>query len=240
VRILAGTSGWSFTAWRGPFYEAGLPADRMLAAYAARLPTVEVNATFYRMPRRSVLASWLEEVPTGFRFAVKTPQRITHALKLAGVEEPLGYFLRALTALGGALGPVLVQLPPWLRKDLPRLQAFLALLPPGLRAAFEFRHGSWRDDEVHAALAAAGAALCVSDAEEAPTPLVATAPFGYLRLRRRDYDAAAVGAWTERIRAMPWSEAYVYFKHEQEALGAAWAALMGRLAAGEPAALTGR
>lgn len=230
VRVLAGTSGWSFTAWKGPFYPEDLPSSRMLAAYAARLPTVEVNATFYRMPSRAMLAAWLEEVPPGFRFALKAPQRITHKLRLLEADEPVAIFLRAVATLGEALGPLLFQLPPWLKKDLPRLQAFLALLPPGVRAAFEFRHASWFDAEVLSALSGAGAALCVAEGEGGATPLVATAPFGYLRLRRPDYDAPALAAWAERIRAMAWRDAFVYFKHEDGARGPAYAALLGRLA----------
>jgi uncharacterized protein YecE (DUF72 family) len=233
VRILAGTSGWSFPAWKGPFYAADLPAKGMLAAYAARLPAVEVNATFYRMPSRSMLAGWRAQVPPGFRFALKAPQRITHKARLLEVEEPVGYFLRAAAELGEALGPLLFQLPPHLRKDLGRLRAVLGLLPRGVQAAFEFRHASWLDEEVLAALADAGAALCVAEDAETSTPLVATAPFGYLRLRRPGYDVAAIAAWTDRIRAMPWSDAYVFFKHEEEARGAAYAQLMAKLAGAE-------
>jgi uncharacterized protein YecE (DUF72 family) len=229
VRILAGTSGWSFPAWKGPFYPADLPARDLLAFYASRLPTVEVNATFYRMPSRSMLAGWRTQVPPGFRFALKASQRITHKARLQEVEEPLGYFLAAAAQLGDALGPVLFQLPPYLRKEAGRLRAVLGLLPRGVRAAFEFRHASWFDDEVLTALADAGAALCVAEAATGSTPLVATASFGYLRLRRPGYDDAAIAAWTERIRAMPWSDAYVFFKHEEEGRGAAYAQAMARL-----------
>jgi uncharacterized protein YecE (DUF72 family) len=229
MRILAGTSGWSYPAWRGDFYDADLPASRMLAAYAARLPTVEVNATFYRMPRREMVAGWRAQAPPGFRFALKAPQRITHKLRLVGAEEAVGYFLGAAAELGEALGPLLFQLPPFLRKDLPRLRDFLALLPRGGLVAFEFRHQSWFDGEVLTALADAGAALCVVDREEGATPLVATAPFGYLRLRRPDYDDAALSAWLERLSAQPWGEAFVYFKHE-DARGPAYATRLAALA----------
>jgi uncharacterized protein YecE (DUF72 family) len=235
VRILAGTSGWSYPAWKGGFYPADLASSRMLQAYAARLPTVEVNNTFYRMPRKSMLAAWRAEAPPGFLFALKAPQRITHRERLVGSLESLGYFREAAAELGEALGPLLFQLPPFLRKDLPRLREFLALLPRGGRVAFEFRHESWFVPEVLTALADAGAALCAADTEEGATPLVATAPYGYLRLRRPEYDDAAMGAWLERIHAQPWSDAFVYFKHE-DARGPAYALRLAALEAGRAGA----
>jgi uncharacterized protein YecE (DUF72 family) len=219
MRILAGTSGYSYPAWKGSFYPPGLPASRMLAAYAARLPAVEINATFYRMPRESTLAGWRAEVPPGFVFALKAPQRITHRKRLSGADDDVLLFLRTAAELGSALGPILWQLPPTQRKDLPRLRAFLALLPRGGRSALEFRHESWGSDDVLATLAEAGAALCIADTEEGTTPLAATAGFGYLRLRRRDYDDAALARWAEVIRVQPWSDAFVFFKHEDEARG---------------------
>jgi uncharacterized protein YecE (DUF72 family) len=227
MRILAGTSGYSYPAWKGTFYPPALPASRMLASYAERLPTVEINATFYRMPQARTLAAWRGEVPQAFVFALKAPQRITHVKRLAAVDEDVGWFLRTAAELGGALGPVLWQLPPSLAKDLPRLRAFLALLPRGGRHAVEFRHASWRSDDVLAALAEAGAALCVADDDGGTTPLVPTAGFGYLRLRRPDYDDAALGRWAEAVRGQPWSEAFVYFKHEDEARGPAFALRFG-------------
>ncbi len=236
MRILAGTSGYSYPAWKGRFYPADLPSSRMLAAYAARLPTVEINATFYRMPQAKTLAAWRAEVPPSFVFALKAPQRVTHLKRLAGAADDVAFFQRTAAELGAALGPVLWQLPPSLGKDLPRLRDFLALLPRGGRAAFEFRHASWHDDEVLAALSEAGAALCIADDEERSTPLAATAGFGYLRLRRPDYDDAALARWAEKVRDQPWSEAFVYFKHEDEARGPDYAlrfgALTGAAAAG--------
>jgi uncharacterized protein YecE (DUF72 family) len=233
MRILAGTSGWSYPAWRGRFYPARLPSSRLLAAYAARLPAVEVNATFYRMPRGETLAGWGATVPPGFVFALKAPRRITHARRLAGAEDDVRRFLTAAAELGSALGPVLWQLPPSTRKDLPRLRAFLALLPRGGRFAFEFRHASWYDDHVLGALAAAGAALCVSDEDDREGPLIATAPFGYLRLRRTDYDDLALARWRDRVHAQPWSEAFVFFKHEDAARGPEHALSFGGYAGGE-------
>jgi uncharacterized protein YecE (DUF72 family) len=221
VRTWVGTSGFSYPAWRGSFYPEKLPPAKMLAHYALRLSTVEINNTFYRMPKAEMLAGWAATTPAEFRFAPKAPQQITHRQKLAGSEETVAHFLKALAAFGDKLGPILFQLPPFLRKDLPRLVDFLALLPPGTRAAFEFRHASWLDDSVFDALRARGAALCVADAEDFATPLVATASWGYLRLRRADYDDAGLAAWAEKLAGMApgWTVAFVYFKHEDAGRG---------------------
>jgi len=232
VRVLAGTSGWSYPAWKGSFYPEGLPPARMLPVYAERLPTVEVNATFYRMPAGKTLAGWREQVPEAFRFALKGPQRVTHRSRLRDVADPVAYFLRVAAELGPKLGPVLWQLPPSMKKDLPRLEAFLGLLPRGGRWAFEFRHPTWFDDGVLDLLRGHGAALCLADTEEGETPLVATARFGYLRLRRPEYDPASLARWAERIASQPWEEAYVYFKHEDEARGPAFALAFGSVAGG--------
>ncbi len=223
MRVLAGTSGYSYPAWKGSFYPEGLPASKMLAAYAARLPAVEINATFYRMPQAKTLVAWRAQVPPAFVFALKGPQRITHVKRLAGAEEDVAFFHSVAAELGASLGPVLWQLPPSLKKDLPRLRDFLALLPRGGRAAVEFRHESWHGDDVLAALADAGASLCVSDDEARATPAVATAGFGYLRLRRPDYDDAALARWAETVKAQRWDDAFVFFKHEDEARGPAYA-----------------
>ena len=203
----------------------------MLPHYAARLPTVELNATFYRMPKSEVVSHWAAVTPADFRFAVKASRRITHIarLKADSAAEPLGYLYRALESLGPKRGPVLFQLPPNLARDLPRLEAFLALLPDGHGAAFEFRHDSWFDDEVYAALRAAGAALCLSEREDAtPPPLVETAPWGYLRLRLERYGEPDLARWVDRIAATAWREAHVYFMHEPTA--PEYAATLMRLA----------
>ncbi len=223
MRVLAGTSGYSYPAWKGSFYPERLPAARMLAAYAERLPTVEINATFYRMPQAKTLVAWRGQVPPAFVFALKGPQRITHVKRLAGAAEDVAFFRSVAAELGASLGPVLWQLPPTLKKDLPRLRDFLALLPRGGRAAFEFRHASWQADDVLAALSDAGAALCIADDEERSTPAVATAGFGYLRLRRPDYDDAALARWARLVTSQRWDDAFVYFKHEDEARGPAYA-----------------
>jgi uncharacterized protein YecE (DUF72 family) len=235
MRILAGTSGYSYPAWKGKLYPSDLPSSRFLSAYAERLPAVEINATFYRMPSGAMLARWRGQVPAGFVFALKGPQRITHVKRLASSAEDVARFQGAAAELAEALGPVLWQLPPSLRKDLPRLRDFLALLPRGGRAAFEFRHPSWHADDVLAALADAGAALCVADDEERTTPLAATASFGYLRLRRPDYDDAALARWLDAVRAQRWDDAFVFFKHEDEARGPDYALRFGALAAGAAA-----
>jgi uncharacterized protein YecE (DUF72 family) len=216
-----GTSGFSYPAWRGSFYPPKLPPAKMLAYYAERLATVEINNTFYRMPKPEMLAAWAATTPAEFRFAPKAPQQITHRQKLAGSADTVAHFLNVLGSFGDKLGPILFQMPPFLRKDLPRLVDFLALLPREVRAAFEFRHASWLDDAVYDALRAHGAALCVADAEDFATPLVATASWGYLRLRRADYDEVALAAWAEKLAGMAtgWTAAFVYFKHEDAGRG---------------------
>jgi uncharacterized protein YecE (DUF72 family) len=219
VRVLVGTSGYSYPEWKGSFYPADLPASKMLPFYAERFATVELNHTFYRMPTEKALAQAAAQVPPSFLFAVKAPQRITHKERLEGSRESLGFFSSACAALGERRGPTLFQLPPFLKKDLPRLRAFTAELEPASEAAFEFRHPSWFDDEVYQLLKEAKCALVTSESEKLTVPLEATAPFGYLRLRREDYSERDLADWAARILAQPWSRAYVYFKHEDGGLG---------------------
>jgi uncharacterized protein YecE (DUF72 family) len=219
MRVLAGTSGYSYKEWKGSFYPEDLPGSEMLRYYAARLPAVEINNTFYRMPTAALLSGWSEQVPDGFRFSLKASQRITHRKRLKDAADDVGHFFRVATTLGGLLGPVLFQLPPNLKKDAARLKDFLAELPPASRCAFEFRHASWFDAEVFEALRERGAALCIAEDVDLATPLEATAGWGYLRLRRPDYGQASLAAWAERIRAQPWNEAYVFFKHEEGGTG---------------------
>ena len=234
MRVLTGTSGFSYKEWKGSFYPEDLPADAMLRYYAERLPAVEINNTFYRMPKAELLAGWAEEVPDGFRFVLKASQRITHFKRLKDVSEEVGYFLRVAATLGDRLGPILFQLPPNLKKDLPRLSEFLDLLPAATRAALEFRHASWFEDDVFEALRSRGAALCVAEDEELAAPLVATAGWGYLRLRRPDYGEAEVQAWADRVRTQAWEEAYVFFKHEDAGTGPRLASRMLSLFASSP------
>jgi uncharacterized protein YecE (DUF72 family) len=216
----AGTSGWSYKEWKGHFYPEKLAAKDMLRFYASRFPTVEVNNTFYRMPKQETIEGWAAEVPDDFSFVLKASKRITHERRLQDVGDSVDYLMTNAASLGAKLGPFLVQLPPYLRKDVPRLREFLALLPEGRRAAVEFRHASWFDDEVYAALRERGAALCVADTgEEGDAPLLATAGWGYLRLRQVKYGEDDLRSWADRIRAQDWSEAFVFFKHEDEATG---------------------
>ncbi len=227
-----GTSGFSYKAWKGLFYPEDLPDSDMLTYYAGRLDAVEINNTFYRMPTVKLLAGWAEKVPERFTFALKATRRITHQKKLEGVDDELAYLTETSSTLGDRLGPTLVQLPPYLKKDVPRLAEFLSRVPRGFRVALEFRSSSWFDDEVYAALEDGDAALVVSDVDDKPEPpVVRTAPFGYARLRRTDYDDAALESWAARLASPGWDEAYVFFKHEDEATGPRWAARFGELAA---------
>src|ERR1022692_1283182 len=221
MQVLIGTSGFSYPAWRGGFYPEKMPPAKMLAYYAERLAAVEIKNTFYRMPTADVLARWAAETPPEFRFSLKSPRQITHDKRLADVAGAVERLAEVAHALGEKLGPVLFQLPPNLRKDLPRLDAFLAAMPQGLAPALEFRHESWFSDEVYDCLRTRRAALCIAESDEMETPLQATADWGYLRLRRTDYDDAAIARWAERLKAQGWSSAYVFFKHEDAGKGPA-------------------
>ncbi len=220
MRIRAGTSGWSYKEWKGHFYPEKLAAKDMLRYYAERFGTVEVNNTFYRMPNVSTLEGWAAEVPEDFAFVLKASKRITHDKRLNEVGDSVSYLLRTAAALGARLGPFLVQLPPNFKKDVPRLRAFLELLEPPARAAFEFRHASWFDEEVYAALRERGAAWCVADTgEEGDPPFVSTADWGYLRLRGVEYGEREMKEWADRVHAQSWREAFVFFKHEEAGTG---------------------
>ncbi|HTQ04849.1 MAG TPA: DUF72 domain-containing protein [Polyangiaceae bacterium] len=234
MRVLTGTSGFSYDEWHGRFYPADLPANARLTHYCLRLPSVEINNTFYQTPKAELLERWRDAVGPEFRFALKAPRRVTHVQRLKGAQESLAYFWSAASVLGEKLGPVLFQLPPFAKKDLSVLADFLAALPAGLRPAFEFRNPSWFDDEVYALLSSRGAALCAGDSDEdaRSPPLVATADFGYLRLRAPSYDAAGLRAWRDRIAAQPWERAYVYLKHE--VLGPDYATFLAAIAEGGP------
>ena len=220
ARLLAGASGFSYKEWCGSFYPERLAADAMLAYYAERLPTVEINNTFYRSPKREMLEHWAATTPPHFRFTIKASKRITHdgRLKAEQVAESVDHLYRNLASLGDKRGPVLFQLPPNLKRDLPRLQAFLALLPPDHRAVFEFREPSWFDDAVYEALKSAGAVLCFSEREDnAPPPLVPTADWGYLRLRLEQYSEADLARWARHIAEAGWRRSFAYFMHEPTA-----------------------
>ena len=202
----------------------------MLAYYVERFTTVEINATFYRMPSAKTVAGWGTAAPAGFTYVLKAPQRITHFGRLRGVDEPLRYFCDAARTLGDKLGPLLFQLPPNFKKAVDRLGEVLAIMPDGFRVAFEFRHESWFDDEVYGLLRARNVALCIADTEEGSTPAVATADFGYLRLRAVQYTDDDLTSWIATIDRVgaAWRDAHVFFKHEDSG---SWPALARRFMA---------
>jgi len=222
VRVRVGTSGYSYKEWKGSFYPEDLPANKMLEFYSSRFDTVEINNTFYRMPAEKMLSKWAEQVPDPFTFVLKAPQRITHQKRLAGTEEDVRQLFDVATALGPQLGPVLFQLPPFSRKDAPKLRDFLKALPPKAQVAFEFRHDSWCDEEIYSILRDRDAPICLSDTDEVTDPnalVIPTASWGYLRLRRTEYSDDALADWAQRVGAQPWRETYVFFKHEDQAKG---------------------
>ena len=217
MNLYVGTSGYSYKEWKGLFYPEKLPAKDMLRYYGQHLPSVEINNTFYRMPRRSVLESWADQVPDGFRFAIKASRRITHFSQLVDCDEAMSFLLGNVTTLGVRLGCVFFQLPPYLRKDVDRLAGFLTLLTPDVRAAFEFRHDSWFAEDVYAVLREHNCALCGADTDDGPLSFdtVSTADWGYVRLRREAYAPADLDAWAEHLVAQPWEDAFVFVKHEE-------------------------
>lgn len=231
MNLQVGTSGFSYKEWKGSFYPEDLPAKEMLSYYAAQLPAVEINNTFYRVPQKAVLESWAAQVPENFRFTLKASQRITHFKRLKDVETETKYFLEIASALEDRLGVILFQLPPNLKKDLERLTAFLEILPPTVKATFEFRHPSWLEDDVLELLSSKNLPLCISDTDEIPvTHIDRTADWGYLRLRRVKYSRPVLNEWLKRIKAQKWNETYVFFKHEDEATGPKLAAEFLKLA----------
>jgi uncharacterized protein YecE (DUF72 family) len=221
MRLHIGTSGYNYPEWRGTFYPDELPAKKMFEFYAGRFDTVEINYTFYRMPTPKTTAGWREQAPEGFQYVLKAPRRITHDKRLRDCAEDVAFFCESARGLGPHMAPLLFQLPPNLKCDLPRLEAFLQLLPRDVRAAFEFRHESWHDEAVYAQLRTRGAALCIADFGDRTTPLVVTARHGYFRLRDEGYTPADIDRWAELVaeRSADWDDAYVFFKHEDEGKG---------------------
>ena len=231
MNLHVGTSGYSYKEWKGSFYPEKIPAKDMLRFYSERLSTVEINATFYRLPQKSTLETWSEQVPKTFRFSLKAPQRITHFKRLKEASDDAKYFLDVAATLEDQLGVVLFQLPPNLKKDLPRLETFLNDLPGLPRVAFEFRHPTWFDDDVLAVLKARNCALCISDTDDLPaTHIDKTADWGYLRLRRVLYSEDHLRDWLRRVRDQNWNETFVFFKHEDEGTGPRLAAQFLQLA----------
>ncbi len=218
MRLLAGTSGYAFKEWKGTFYPDELHDDAMLGYYASKFSTVEINNSFYRLPKEHVLLEWATQVPDAFTFAIKASQRITHHARLKPeCASALEFLLANTLSLGAKLGPILFQLPPNLKKDIDRLRVFLDMLPADRRYTIEFRHETWFTDDVLDALRSRDIALCIIDQPEFASPIVATASWGYVRLHRFDYDAAALDMWSKRIGEQPWSDALVYFKHDEGA-----------------------
>ena len=219
--IWVGTSGFRYPEWRGSFYPERLPTANLLPYYAERFATVEINNTFYRMPNEKSVAGWSQATPERFKLTLKAPQRITHQARLRDCAQLVQYFLQVAATLGPKLGALLFQLPPYLRKDLALFDAFLETLPPGVCAAFEFRHASWLDTEVYARLKARGLALCVADGEKVSIPVEITADYGYFRLRDAGYTAQDIARWAQVIRdsTAGCREVFVYFKHEEAGKG---------------------
>jgi uncharacterized protein YecE (DUF72 family) len=216
MRVLAGTSGFAFKEWKGPFYPEKIKNDDMLGFYAGKFPTVEINNTFYRLPKEAVLLEWAAQVSDAFTFAIKASQKITHFARLKPESaDAVTYLLKVTRALGTRLGPILFQLPPNLKKDFDRLTAFVATLPAEAKYTIEFRHESWFTDEVYDLLRSRDIPMCIVEQPEFASPVVATASWGYVRLHRFDYDAARLAEWARKIKALPWSEAFVYFKHDE-------------------------
>jgi uncharacterized protein YecE (DUF72 family) len=220
MKTWIGTSGFQYTEWKGNFYPEDLPTSKMLPYFAGRLATTEINYTFHRIPAPKTIENWKAQTPENFRFSLKAPQKITHFSKLRNCADTLDYFCRVILQLDQRLGPVLFQLPPGFKKNAEVLSSFLRELPT-LRAAFEFRHESWLDEEIFSLLRGCNIALCIADTEKLSTPQVVTADYGYLRLRREDYTPDDVKHWTDFVRAQSskWQETFVYFKHEEAGIG---------------------
>lgn len=215
MKLYAGTSGYSYKEWKGDFYPEKTPADQMLKFYSSKLPSVEINNTFYRLPKRELLELWSSQVPPDFRFVIKASQKITHMKRLKGAADETNYLMDIVGVLDQKLGVVFFQLPPNFKKDMERIGAFLDLLPKSTPIAFEFRHATWFDEEVYALLRAHNVALCLADTgEELEVPLVSTADWGYMRLRRPDYSPDELKRWHGWVGSQKWKQAFVFFKHE--------------------------
>lgn len=221
MRLFTGTSGFAYKEWKGAFYPEDIKAAAMLPYYAGHFRACEINNSFYRIPAETTLQQWSAQVPPDFQFILKASQQITHFKRLKEeAKQPLDYFVSVARSLGAQLGPILFQLPPNMKLDLARLEHFLGYLPADVRAAFEFRHASWFEDDVFEALRAAGAGLCIADTDELQTPRIATAQdWGYLRLRRVEYSDADLADWAAWLAAQTWQDGYVFFKHEDAGTG---------------------
>jgi uncharacterized protein YecE (DUF72 family) len=224
MKFYVGTSGYSFKEWKGHFYPEKLPQKQMLGYYAEHFSSVVINNTFHRFPSAAAVTSWAEQVPASFRFVLKARQTITHFRRLQNAESQVDDFLQLAALLKTKLGPILFQLPPNFKKDVPRLDAFLKYIAGRAKVTFEFRHASWFDEETYSCLRAHKTALCMADAEDLPAPdLVRTTTWGYVRLREEGYSDKSLREWIRKILSQKWTSAYVFFKHEDAAAGPALA-----------------
>jgi uncharacterized protein YecE (DUF72 family) len=220
MKLWVGTSGFQYAEWKGNFYPEDLPTSKMLPFYAGRFSTTEINYSFHRIPGAKTIESWKTATPEEFRFALKAPQKLTHWAKLRDCADTLEYFYGIVSKLGNKLGPILFQLPPSFKKDAAVFGSFLRELPL-VQAAFEFRHKSWFDDEIFGLLRARKLALCIADTDTMTTPPKVTTDYGYLRLRREDYQKVDIERWAKFVRQQQgqWREAFIYFKHEESGIG---------------------
>jgi uncharacterized protein YecE (DUF72 family) len=227
AQLFAGTSGFSYPAWKPDFYPQKLASKGFLTYYASRLNSVEVNYTFRQLPSAKTLEGWLAATPAGFAFACKAHMRLTHVMKMKEAGSFTEVFLKALEPLRAArrLGPVLYQFAPTFQCDLDRLDSYLPLLPRDMRFAFEFRHPSWLVDGVYERLSRHNVALCLAESEKLEVPKVFTADFGYFRLRKGDYSEELRREISIQVRELldEGRDVYVYFKHEDDPHGALWA-----------------
>lgn len=231
MRFFVGTSGYCYKEWKGSFYPEKLPQKQMLHFYAQRFAAVEINNTFHKFPTEELVRAWAEQAPQSFRFVLKARQIITHFRRLQNAERHTDDFIRIASVLKKRQGPILFQLPPNFKKDLPRLEAFLKYVDSRASIVFEFRHESWFCDDTYDCLRAHSTAMCVTDEVDLPqAKLVRTAKFGYVRLREERYTTKALNKWIERIRMQEWPAVYVFFKHEDVGAGPALATRFQELA----------
>jgi uncharacterized protein YecE (DUF72 family) len=228
MTIWVGTSGYNYPEWRGSFYPVKFPTTKMLPYYSERFSTVEINYTFYRTPNTKILSGWSDATPQRFKFTLKAPKRITHVARLKDCADPLQYFVKTAATLGGRLGILFFQLPPYLKKDLALLDAFLDTFPSDVKSAFEFRHQSWLNDEVYARLRDKNLALCVAESEKLSTPVEITADYAYFRLRDEGYTPRDIARWARTIqdKTSACKDVFVYFKHEEAGKGPEFAQLL--------------
>ncbi len=224
IKIHVGTSGFGYKEWKGKFYPEKINPKAMLRFYSERMDTVEINNTFYHMPTRAMLESWMDQVPDDFIFAIKAPQKITHVKQLRNVEDDTEYLFQTISLLGKRLGPILFQFPKSFRPDGALLSSFVELIPKKFPCAFEFRNSGWMDREYLDILANKKYSLCMNDTDEKPVAdIISTAEWGYLRLRRSDYTDKDLARWFEKIHSQKWTEVFVYFEHEDKAKGPEYA-----------------